>query len=189
MIPCHARSRSCRPVQRTVHSRGGTLGVYRARGRSFRDRWGREPRASAGCAEQQHNKSISTVDALVLSLFLSTVSRLGLVHDEARRADARDVRTKRARREPVRRRCVGASDASGRSRSVCSRSVWRGRHASAQSLTLAHVRFAAGKPRKPSWTNPLGLPAPLTGRQVFYVGFLQCIGAAAIDGAINFGIA
>ncbi|KAM0754172.1 hypothetical protein T439DRAFT_172849 [Meredithblackwellia eburnea MCA 4105] len=46
-----------------------------------------------------------------------------------------------------------------------------------------------GKPRKPSLLNPLGLPAPLSNKQLFYIIAPQCIGAAILDGGVNFGIA
>ncbi|KAL8280309.1 hypothetical protein RQP46_007226 [Phenoliferia psychrophenolica] len=57
-----------------------------------------------------------------------------------------------------------------------------------KGLPVAHL-CVEGKPRKPSWSNPLGLPEPLTAKQLFYIWGPQCIGAAVIDGAVNFGIA
>jgi hypothetical protein len=37
-----------------------------------------------------------------------------------------------------------------------------------------------GFSRKPSFRNPLGLPGPLSTKQLLYLGFTQCIGAACI---------
>lgn len=48
-----------------------------------------------------------------------------------------------------------------------------------------------GWPRKPSLRpfNPLGLPAPLSTRQLFYIFVIQGLGAALIDAGANFAIA
>ncbi|GAA5885806.1 hypothetical protein JCM16303_006071 [Sporobolomyces ruberrimus] len=46
-----------------------------------------------------------------------------------------------------------------------------------------------GQPRKIRFSNPLGLPAPLTWHQCFYIFVIQGLGAACIDGGANFGIA
>ncbi|ORY88975.1 hypothetical protein BCR35DRAFT_300732 [Leucosporidium creatinivorum] len=48
-----------------------------------------------------------------------------------------------------------------------------------------------GWPRKPTLRpfNPLGLPSPLTTRQLVYIFGIQGLGAACIDGGANFAIA
>ncbi|GAA6010670.1 hypothetical protein JCM10207_007796 [Rhodosporidiobolus poonsookiae] len=46
-----------------------------------------------------------------------------------------------------------------------------------------------GRSRPISWRNPLGLPAPLSWKQILYVVGPQMLGAAIIDGAANFGVA
>ncbi|KAK4047873.1 hypothetical protein OIO90_006034 [Microbotryomycetes sp. JL221] len=46
-----------------------------------------------------------------------------------------------------------------------------------------------GRPRRIRLKNPLGLPAPLTTRQLLYILGPQMIGAAVVDGLANFGIA
>ncbi|GAA6016298.1 hypothetical protein JCM11491_006807 [Sporobolomyces phaffii] len=46
-----------------------------------------------------------------------------------------------------------------------------------------------GQPRRITWSNPLGLPTPLTWHQCFYIFVIQGLGAACIDGAANFGVA
>ncbi|GAA5909521.1 hypothetical protein JCM8208_006550 [Rhodotorula glutinis] len=46
-----------------------------------------------------------------------------------------------------------------------------------------------GRSRRISWRNPLGLPAPLTWKQILYIVGPQMIGAACIDGGANFGVA
>ncbi|GAA5908544.1 hypothetical protein JCM6882_001295 [Rhodosporidiobolus microsporus] len=47
----------------------------------------------------------------------------------------------------------------------------------------------AGRSRRISWKNPLGLPAPLSWKQILYIAGPQMLGAAVIDGAANFGVA
>ncbi|GAA5879318.1 hypothetical protein JCM8547_000662 [Rhodosporidiobolus lusitaniae] len=46
-----------------------------------------------------------------------------------------------------------------------------------------------GYTRRISWRNPLGLPAPLSWKQILYIVGPQMLGAAVIDGGANFGIA
>ncbi|GAA6044194.1 hypothetical protein JCM8097_006807 [Rhodosporidiobolus ruineniae] len=46
-----------------------------------------------------------------------------------------------------------------------------------------------GRSRRISWRNPLGLPAPLSWKQILYVVGPQMVGAAVIDGAANFAVA
>ncbi|GAA6064241.1 hypothetical protein JCM10212_005993, partial [Sporobolomyces blumeae] len=46
-----------------------------------------------------------------------------------------------------------------------------------------------GHPRPMSFSNPLGLPSPLSLKQFFYIFVIQGLGAACIDGAANFGVA
>ncbi|BGP50332.1 hypothetical protein JCM10450v2_006251 [Rhodotorula kratochvilovae] len=46
-----------------------------------------------------------------------------------------------------------------------------------------------GRSRRISWRNPLGLPAPLNWKQIFYILGPQTLGAACIDGGANFGVA
>lgn len=55
-------------------------------------------------------------------------------------------------------------------------------------VPVAH-QCLEGQPRRPTIGNPLGLPTPLTIRQLIYIWGPQFLGAAVIDGAANFGIA